>query len=190
VSRGKAVTAVAMMFWPMWAFGEPPAAAPKSPAPVATASPSPGPTHITLGERPWTSSEQYPEALRRVYRYKALIGGKRPGVVPQADVLMGVLELAPGAIYPAHKHPAPELYYVMRGRARWTVGEETFVAEPGTAIYHPPNTLHRMVNLGDEVLETVYMWWAPEGNRDVIRVPSELLEPVPEQPAQAKFKDR
>ena len=73
------------------------------------------------------------------------------------DVLMGMLELAPRATYPAHKHPAPELYYVMSGTADWTVGGETFAAGPGTAIYHPPNTPHRMVNTGDEVLRTVYM---------------------------------
>src|SRR5262245_40927695 len=97
-------------------------------------------THVTLAERPWTSSEQYPEPLRKVYRYKALIGGQRPGVVPQQDVLMGMLELAPKATYPAHSHPSPEIYYVMSGTARWTVGEETFTANPGTAVYHPPNT--------------------------------------------------
>jgi quercetin dioxygenase-like cupin family protein len=39
---------------------------------------------------------------------------------PQSDVLMGMLELAPGATYPAHRHPAPELYYVMSGTAQWT----------------------------------------------------------------------
>ena len=160
----------------------------QAPGPVAP-GPSPPPTHITLKDRPWTSSEQYPEALRRVYRYKALIGGQRAGVVPQPDVLMGMLELAPGATYPAHKHPAPELYYVMSGTATWTVGEDTFVAGPGTAIYHPPNTLHRMVNTGEEVLRTVYMWWAPGGDRDVIKVSSELLESVPQQPANASFPE-
>jgi quercetin dioxygenase-like cupin family protein len=147
------------------------------------------PTHTNLKDRPWISSEQYPEALRRVYRYKALIGGGRPGVIPQSDVLMGVLELAPRAIYSAHKHPAPELYYVISGTAEWTVGAETFTVEPGTAIYHPPDTLHRMINTGDEVLRTVYMWWAPGGNREVLKVRSTLLEAVPEQPAKARFKE-
>ena len=147
-------------------------------------------THITLQDRPWTSSEQYPEALRRVYRYKAMIGGTRAGVIPQPDVLFGMLELAPRATYPAHKHPAPEIYYVMSGTAKWTVGDETFTAGPGTAIYHPPNTLHRMVNASDEVLRTVYLWVAPGGDRDVLRQSSQLLESVPEQPPQAKFEER
>ena len=149
-----------------------------------------GRTHVTLNEQSWTSSQQYPEPLRQVYRYKALIGSQRPGVVPQGDILMGVLELAPRATYPAHKHPAPELYYVMSGTAQWTVGSETFAAGPGTAIYHPPDTLHRMINTGDEVLKTVYMWWAPGGDTTAIRASSQLLEPVPQQPPQAKFKDQ
>ena len=156
-------------------------------AALAMQAPARVPAHITLDDRPWTSSEQYPEALRRVYRYKALVGGQRPGVIPQDDVLMGMLELAPGATYPAHVHPAPEIYYVMSGTARWTVGDETFIAGPGTAVYHAPNTLHRIVNTGDEVLKTVYLWWAPGGNRDAIRAASKLLEPVPEQPPQAIF---
>ncbi len=164
----------------------PPVGEPRPPAGPRASEP---PTHVSLKDRPWSSSEQYPEALRRVYRYKALIGGRRPGVIPQSDVLMGMLELAPGATYPAHRHPSPELYYVMSGTAQWTVDEETFTAGPGTAIYHPPNTRHRMVNTGDEVLRTVYMWWAPGGDREVIKMPSELLESVPEQPAKARFEE-
>jgi quercetin dioxygenase-like cupin family protein len=147
------------------------------------------PLHVSLRDEQWTSSAQYPEALRKVYRYKALIGGSHSGVIPQDDILMGVLELSPGATYPAHQHPAPEAYYIMNGTAEWTVGDETFVAEPGMAIYHAPGVLHRMINTGEEVLRTVYFWWAPNGERQVLQSPSELLEPVPEQPVKAKFPD-
>lgn len=147
------------------------------------------PSHVHVRDVEWTASPQYPEELQRVYRYKALIGGHWPGVIPQQDILMGVLELAPGAIYSAHAHPAPELYYVMSGIARWTVNDETFDAEPGTAIYHAPDALHRMINTGDEPLRMCWMWWAPDGNREVLNVGSMLLEPVPEQPETAKFSD-
>lgn len=147
-------------------------------------------THVHLGDVKWTGSPQYPDELRKVYRYKALIGGSRPGVIPQDDVLMGVLELAPGAIYPGHAHPSPEIYYVMSGSASWTVGKETFTAEPGTGIYHPSDTLHRMANIGDDVLRVVYFWWAPGGNREVLKIGSKLLEPVPPQPERARFFDR
>jgi len=145
--------------------------------------------HVNVKDVEWTASPQYPEELRRVYRYKALIGGSWPGVIPQQDILMGILELAPGAIYSAHAHPAPELYYVMSGTARWTVNEDTFDAEPGTAIYHAPDALHRMINTGDEPLRVCWVWWAPGGNREVLSEGSRLLEPVPEQPEIAKFYD-
>ena len=45
---------------------------------------------------------------------------------------------------------------------------------------------HRTVNTGNDVLRAVYMWSAAGGKREVIRVPSELLEPVPEQPPHAR----
>lgn len=33
-------------------------------------------THVQLRDVEWTGSRHYPEALRKVYRYKALIGGQ------------------------------------------------------------------------------------------------------------------
>lgn len=87
---------------------------------------------------------------------------------------MGLLELDPG-IYPFHSHPAPEIYFVVSGQAEWTVGDETFEAVPGTAIYHPPGVRHQMVNRGPETLKTVWFWWAPEGRTEVLDVPSRLL---------------
>ena len=146
-------------------------------------------THIELCDVKWTSSIQYPEELRKVYRYKPLIGGSWSGVIPHDDVFMGVLELAPKATYPAHQHPAPEIYYVISGKAEWSVDDETFVVESGAAIHHPPNASHRMVNIGDDVLRLVYFWWAPGGNQEVLKVGSSLLEPVPKQPEKAKFSD-
>ncbi len=143
--------------------------------------------HSRTRDVKWETSDKYPRALQAVVRWKSLIGGTDEGVAPQADVLMGVLELAPGAIYPGHKHPAPELYYVMSGTAEWTVGTETFVAQEGTAIYHPPHTLHRMINRGPDVLRAAYVWWAPGGDRKVFAGPLELVEPVPPQPSQAVF---
>jgi len=113
--------------------------------------------HVHVSDVQWTASPQYPEVLRRVYRYKPLIGGGWSGGIPQQDILMSVLELARSAIYAAHAHPAPEIYYSMSGTVRWTVGDETFDVEPGTAIYHVPNALHRMINIGNETLRVCWM---------------------------------
>ena len=141
-------------------------------------------THINAKGLDWQTSPHYPEDLQRVMRWKMLIGGE---AIPEPDVRFGVLEIAPHAIYPGHEHPSPELYYVISGRAQWTVGEQTFTADAGTAVYTPPNTLHRMVNLGDEVLRTIWFWWAPGGKRDVLESDSRLVEPVPQEPEHARF---
>jgi mannose-6-phosphate isomerase-like protein (cupin superfamily) len=142
-------------------------------------------SHIHENQIRYRSTGSYPAALRRVYRYKALIGGREwyPGWrgVPLPDILTGTLELDPGGYYPLHRHPAPEIYYVISGKAKWTVGKETFIAKPGTAIYHSPRTVHRMINIGGEKLKTFWIWWAPRGNTDVLQVGSRLVEPIPSQ---------
>jgi len=86
----------------------------------------------------------------------------------------------PGGYYPLHFHPAPEIYYVIEGTARWTVGEETFLAKPGTAIYHRPNIPHRTVNTGKKKLKVFWIWYAPGGKEEVLEISSRLIEPMPE----------
>jgi quercetin dioxygenase-like cupin family protein len=92
---------------------------------------------------------------------------------------MGVLDLDPGGYYPAHAHPAPEIYFILSGMAKWTVGDETFTAKPGMAIYHAANIPHRMVNKGSETLKTIWFWWAPDGRAEVLRAEVRFLEPPP-----------
>lgn len=112
------VVGVVLSFVPLAVSTQSPSAG--EPTQAASPRASPPPTHVTLKDRPWTSSEQYPEALRRVYRYKALIGGRRPGVIPQSDVLMGMLELAPGATYPAHRFE-PRASGLVRNPVVWAI---------------------------------------------------------------------
>lgn len=140
------------------------------------------PNHTDAADAEWQVASHYPEALRQAVRWKTLVGGnghELPGGVPQQDVAMGVLELDPGGYYPAHAHPAPEIYYVVGGSAEWTVGDETFTATPGMAIYHAPHMPHRMVNNGTEKLSAVWFWWAPGGSNEVLEGAIELLEPLP-----------
>lgn len=139
------------------------------------------PSHINADQTEWTTNPAYPEALQQVVRWKILIGAFSPeGIgIPQDDVLMGVLDLDAGGYYPAHSHPAPEIYFILSGSAEWTVGEETFTAQAGMAIYHPPNVAHRMVNNGAETLKTVWFWWGPDGQREVMQVGVTLLEDMP-----------
>lgn len=122
-----------------------------------------------------------------VARWKTLVGGDEGGQIDDADVSFGLWELAPRAIYHAHRHDVPEIYYVTGGRAEWTVDDETRLVGPGTVIRTPPGAVHRMVNVGEETVTALWFWWAPEGRREVFSGRYEFTEPVPEQPEGAGF---
>ena len=143
--------------------------------------------HVQSSDVRWkTPPTKYLGAgFAKAFRYKTLIGGGGAPVRGK-NVLFGEAEFAPGAIYVGHRHPAPEIYYIISGEAEWTVGKKTFLAKPGMAIYTPPNTVHRMVNVGDGVLKTIWMWW---GTAKKLGQFPEITEPKAEQPARAKFPD-
>jgi len=138
-------------------------------------------SHCRVGQFEWETEASHPEELQRIVRWKVLMGSAGsdwPGV-PQKDVSMGVLELDAAGYYPGHAHPAPEIYFILSGTAEGTVGEETFMAEPGMAISHAPNVMHRMVNKGTAPLRALWFWWAPDGRNDVLQGEVRLLEPMP-----------
>ena len=87
--------------------------------------------------------------------------------IDRADVRMGLQELEPGAAYPTHHHPSPEIYMVLSGEARWSVGDRLIDAVPETTIYTPPDTTHRIENTGGTRLQWLYFWWAPNGDVSV-----------------------
>jgi mannose-6-phosphate isomerase-like protein (cupin superfamily) len=69
----------------------------------------------------------------------------------------GIAELDPGDIHYLHHHEKEaEFYYVVSGSAKVTVDEEEIAATPGTLIYMPPGTKHKIVNDGKETF--VIMW--------------------------------
>ena len=135
----------------------------------------------------WKSpSEHYAgTAFAKAFRYKTLIGGQSAPVHGR-NVLFVEAEFAPGAIYVGHNHPAPEIYYIISGEAEWTVGNKTFKATPGMAIYTKPHAVHRMVNTGDGVLKTIWMWWGDPTTTN--HLPT-LTERPAKQPPRARFAD-
>ena len=141
---------------------------------------------INSRDVPWIKPrESYSGAeFANAFRYKMLIGEYAP--VKGQNVFFGEAEFAPGAVYVGHKHPAPEIYYVISGEAEWTVDGNTFKATPGTAIYTKPHGVHRMVNTGEGILKTIWMWW---GEPTVLNQPSKIVEPIEKQPASAVFSD-
>lgn len=141
--------------------------------------------HVNAGQVKWTAppASYLGAGFAKAFRYRTLIGGPSAPVRGK-NVYFGEAEWAPGAIYVGHKHPAPEIYYVISGEAEWTIDGKTFRATAGTAIYTKPNAVHRMVNVGDGILKTVWMWW---GEPRVLNQFPEVTEPIEKQPAGAKF---
>ena len=133
-------------------------------------------------------TEDY-QRMSEVMRWKTLVGtGGRFGEgLPDPDIGFGVGELGPGAIYPAHRHPSPELYYFVSGSARWNVDGEEFIATPGSTVYMKPYAVHSIEIISDETAIVVWADWSPNGDMEAMRGGYELLDHVPLQPERAKI---
>ena len=55
---------------------------------------------------------------------------------------------------PLHTHEYDELFLIGSGRARFTVGDENFVAEKGDVVFGPATVPHKFENLGPEPFQT------------------------------------
>lgn len=153
--------------------------------------PWPAPRSDNAGEIP-EETEAAAQDFRRmgeIMRWKTLIGtGGRFGEgLPDQDIGFGLGELGPGAIYPAHRHPAPELYYFIFGSARWNVDGEEFVATPGSTVYMKPNAVHSLEVISDDKAVVIWADWSPNGDMEAMQGGYELLEHVPEQPERARI---
>lgn len=84
-----------------------------------------------------------------------IIGPEAPYVYD--SFCFGFTLIAPNSLYPVHRHPAIELYYVLSGTAEWTLEGKATKQPPGTFILHPSNAIHSM-QTGDEPLLAMYTW--------------------------------
>jgi quercetin dioxygenase-like cupin family protein len=50
-----------------------------------------------------------------------------------------------------HQHPEEQAIYVLSGRLRMTVGDETYEIGPGEVSYHPSNVKHGALAVEDSV---------------------------------------
>lgn len=55
-----------------------------------------------------------------------------------------------------HAHPHTQVSYLVRGKLRFTIGEETVDLGPGDSALIPPDTLHGVVALEDSLLVDVF----------------------------------
>lgn len=113
---------------------------------------------------PWSRWRQNPNytaetigpAFLDNYGYVELVGRGRPW--PSERLAVGFLALGPEARYPAHQHPAAEVYHVVSGIAEWRKGAAPLASRPlGAAIYHAPGVVHETRVLMEPLL-ALYCW--------------------------------
>lgn len=121
--------------------------------------------------------------LRWRYSYRARAGAGSLGdnvafaelVGPEApfrsdSVCLGLTLIAPATLYPSHRHPAIETYYVLAGTAIWTLDGVSRENPPGTYILHPSQAVHSMQTHAEPLL-AIYTWSGPD-----VRTPSVYTE--------------
>jgi quercetin dioxygenase-like cupin family protein len=73
------------------------------------------------------------------------------------NVCLGLTLIGPETLYPAHRHPATELYHVVAGTATWTLDGVSHNYPPGTFILHPSQAIHAMRTHAEPLL-AIYSW--------------------------------
>ncbi|MET1028094.1 MAG: dimethylsulfonioproprionate lyase family protein [Dongiaceae bacterium] len=94
------------------------------------------------------------------YGYAEICG--ELGLIPTPDLKLGVLVLGPDTCYPAHQHPAEEIYLPLHA-AFWQRGDEEVAAKswqtrPAGAVIHHPSQMPHATRTGDSVLAAIYLW--------------------------------
>lgn len=86
------------------------------------------------------------------------------GNVLRSDLLsVGVYVLAAGATDGQKPHEEDEVYYAVRGRARFRVGPDDHPVGPGTLLFVPALQPHHFHEIEEELVLVVF-WAPPEGS--------------------------
>ena len=97
-------------------------------------------------------------------RTQNLAGGASP--IQASNFAMGFVTLEPrGGQVPWHNQQQEEVYYVVKGVGEMCLGESKQTLSAGQAVYIPSGTFHQLTNIGDEVLEMIYVY-GPAGDVD------------------------
>ena|SRR5487761_171131 len=110
---------------------------------------------VRLEEMPWIEAPGHHGALS-----KLLVNPDNAGT-HYYDFRVSIYE-PKGHVEP-HTHPnAEHVYYILRGTGLMTLGEQTVVVEPNTAIFIPPGVVHGIANTGLEDLVFIVVSVPPE----------------------------
>ena len=77
---------------------------------------------------------------------------------PTTQLTSGVCEIAPGGELALHRHPPLELYYFLEGTGIVTLDRDDHVVRPGSTVYIPGGTPHRIRNNGTTLLKLFYVF--------------------------------
>ncbi|MFI5014445.1 MAG: dimethylsulfonioproprionate lyase family protein [Hyphomicrobiales bacterium] len=131
---------------------------------TAPASPLAAPLLALEPSLAWTQNPNYRRApptreFLGNYGYAVIAGpaGGAPALIHMADLALGLLLLGPKTEYPAHHHPAAEIY-VPLGLAEWKLGDGPWRSRPaGSVIHHRPNVMHA-TRTKEAPLAALYLW--------------------------------
>jgi quercetin dioxygenase-like cupin family protein len=88
---------------------------------------------------------------------------------PGAEQTLGICQIFPGKGNPLHYHPnCEEVLYMIAGRGRHSLGDESLELTPGMAIRIPRNVPHNLVNIGWETIICLVSF--SSGNRQMVHV--------------------
>jgi mannose-6-phosphate isomerase-like protein (cupin superfamily) len=107
---------------------------------------------------PWRYSyEQRDDApsLGESIAYAEIIGPLAP--YRTTIFCLGLTLIAPASLYPLHRHPAVELYYVLSGTASWRLNNHDRDLPPGEFVLHPSLAAHAMRTRREPLL-AAYTW--------------------------------
>jgi hypothetical protein len=121
------------------------------------------PLHGMLPALRWTQNPNYrrrppsSDFLAR-YGYAQFAGPVDvPSLMTSERLALGVLMLGPGTVYPAHAHPAEEIYLPLTP-ARWQRGEESWRERRAGDLVHHPSGLVHATEAGKLPLLALYLW--------------------------------
>lgn len=80
--------------------------------------------------------------------------------IGEGSLSLGLYELAAGAIDPQQPHAEDEVYYVVSGRAKITVADETRDVGPGDSIFVAAMVDHRFHDITEDL--SILVFFAPE----------------------------
>jgi mannose-6-phosphate isomerase-like protein (cupin superfamily) len=102
--------------------------------------------------------------LATVERAHAAAGRRYHEFLSVTDLSAGIYVLEAGEPDPQSPHTEDELYYVVAGRARMTVGEETLDVSSGSLIFVAAAVPHRFHDISER-LELLVVFGPAEGAR-------------------------